>query len=81
MENRIPQQVIDEAQKLIDRYGSNLVFLGNSNGLEYYVFRFPKDSITGFPFVYVYHPQLKKVTEMTGFDALDILGKFHSKSK
>lgn len=76
MSKEIPQAVIEEAQGLIDRYGRCMDYLGKYKDADYYVFHFPDETITGFPFVYVYYRQKEEVIEITGFDALDIIGKF-----
>lgn len=76
MSKEIPQIVIKKAQSLIERYGQSIGYLGNYKNAEYYVFRFPDDTVTGFPFVYVYYPQKEEVFEITGSDALEIIGEF-----
>ena len=73
MEKDIPQSVIKEAQSLIDRYGQCIEFIGEKNDLDYFVFRFPENSMTGFPFVYVYNSEFDDTMEITGFDALDLI--------
>lgn len=76
MSKEIPQAVIKEAQGLIERYGQHIDYLGEYKEADYYVFHFPDETITGFPFVYVYYRQKEEAIEITGFDALDIIGKF-----
>lgn len=76
MYNEIPQAVIKEAQGLIARYGQHIDYLGNHKDADYYVFHFPDGIMTGFPFVYVYYHQTEEVIEITGSNALDIIGKF-----
>ena len=75
MSKDIPQAVIKEAQDLIDRYGLHIDYLGEHKDSDYYMFHFPEGTITGFPFVYVYYRQKDEAIEITGFDALDIIGK------
>ena len=77
MNMEIPQAVIKKAQSLIGQYGFSIGYLGNYKNAEYYVFRFPDDTVTGFPFVYVYYPQKEEVIEITGSDALEIIGEFY----
>ena len=77
MNKKIPEQVIKEAEGLINIYWENIEYLGADENAEYYHFVFPKDTVTGFPFVYIYTPQNGDVIEITGFDALDIIGKFY----
>ena len=43
-------------------------------GADFYMFVFPEDSNTGFP--YVYQLENDEVLEITGFPALDIIGLF-----
>ena len=78
MEKEIPQSVIKEAQSLINSYGQCLEFLGNQPGVDYYVFRFPDETITGFPFVYIYDRETHKAMQISGFDAIDIISKFNT---
>ena len=76
MIKEIPQAVIKEAKGLIDRYGQCFDYLGEYKNADYFVFRFPDETITGFPFVYVYYRQKEEAIEITGFDALDSIGQF-----
>ena len=68
----IPIAVLDAAKDLIDMYGVNFDYLGRYNDADTYVYRFPEDCETGFPFVYLLKDN--SVTEVTGFTALDIIG-------
>ena len=47
----IPEQVKNEARALIEQYGDTFEYLGIYEGQEAYVFKFPEDSCTGYPFV------------------------------
>lgn len=76
MSKEIPTAVIKEAQNLISHYGQHIEFLGEFSDAEYYTFRFPENSLSGFPYVYMYDPQIEGVLEITGFRALDIINKF-----
>ncbi len=76
MSKEIPQEVIKKAQSLIEQYGQCIDYLGDYKNAEYYVLHFPDGTITGFPFVYVYFLQMDEVIEVSGSDALDIIGKF-----
>lgn len=71
---QIPQIVKDAAKDLIKIYGDNIDFLGKYEGADAYIYHFPDDTSTGFPFVYIHKDD--KVTEITGFEALDILRLF-----
>ena len=68
----IPASIIKAARELVEQYGSTFDHLGEYKGCQAYVFCFPEDSETGFPFVYLLAPD-GHVTEVTGFDALDII--------
>ena len=69
---KIPQIVKDAAKDLIEIYGDKFDYLGKYEGADAYVFSFPEDSCTGFPFVYLVKDD--KVEEISGFLALDIIG-------
>ena len=70
----IPEQVKDEARVLIEQYGESFDYLGNHEGQEVYMFKFPADSDTGFPFVYWYKDG--NVFVETGFSALESISLF-----
>ncbi len=67
----IPEQVKNEARALIEQYGDTFEYLGIYEGQEAYVFKFPEDSCTGYPFVYLYDG--KEATEITGPLSLDVI--------
>lgn len=67
----IPELVKATAKSLIDMYGENFSYLGMYDGAEAYVYEFPKDSCTGFPFVYLLKDDI--VTEASGYIALHII--------
>lgn len=69
-----PQIVKDAAKELIKAYGGKVDFLGKHEGADTYMFKFPEDADTGFPFVYIHKDG--KVTEFTGFEALYIVRLF-----
>lgn len=71
--NEIPKEVIEAAKNLIELYGENIKALGTYKDQEVYKYQFPKNSFTGFPFVYLYDKVSGQVFTITGFDALDIL--------
>lgn len=70
----IPAKVKKVASALIERYGDRVERLGKYRGAQAYCFQFPDNMSTGFPFVYLFKED--KVTEITGFEALDIIGLF-----
>lgn len=67
----IPEKVKVAAQSLVDMYGLSFDYLGKNDGADFYMFKFPDEDCTGFPFVY----KLKNdnVSEVTGFEALDVI--------
>lgn len=71
---KVPEQIKKAAKSLIDLYGDAFDYLGKYKGKDAFVFRFPEDSNTGFPFIYLFKSD--KVTEITGFEALEILDSF-----
>lgn len=77
MDKKIPEQVIKEAEFLINMYWENIKYLGTDEGVEYYQFVFPENTRTGFPFVYMYHPKNGEVTVITGFKTFQIIKKFY----
>ncbi len=68
---KVPEQIKSAAKSLIDIYGDTFDYLGKYKGKDAFVFRFPDDANTGFPYIYLFKDD--KVTEITGFEALDIL--------
>ncbi len=75
-ENIIPQAVVKEAGSLIKMYGENIVRIGQKGIFDIFMFKFPEDTLTGYPFVYLYDREDKTADTITGFDALDIIGEF-----
>lgn len=69
-----PQIVKDAAKALINAYGGKIDFLGKYEEADAYIYHFPDDTSTGFPFIYIHKGD--KVTEITGFEALDIMALF-----
>ena len=72
---KTPPEVLKTAKGLVDMYGPHFVLLGERDGREVYMFQFPDDSTTGFPFVYLYEKG-KPALEVTGFEAVDIIDSF-----
>ncbi len=70
----VPEAVIKEAGSLVKEFGSNFEFLGERDGVQVYVFQFPKDTHTGYPFVYCYDG--KRALELTGEAALENVALF-----
>lgn len=69
-----PDKVKKAAQSLIDVYGDSFTYLGEHKGGDAFCFNFPEDVCAGFPVVFLYKD--KTVTEVNGFDALDIVSLF-----
>lgn len=76
---KVPKEVEIAAKELIDSYGYSFEYLGKYQEQDAYLYCFPEDSITGFPFVYLYKDN--KVTEVQGFDSLDIINHFENISE
>lgn len=56
-------------------YGQRVEYLGQMpDGRAAYYYHFPEDTDTGFPFVYLFANG--HVDEITGFEALRIVGSF-----
>lgn len=72
---KTPPEVLKTAKGLVDMYGPHFVLLGERGGQQVYMFQFPEDSTTGFPFVYLYEKG-KPALEVTGFEAVDIIDSF-----
>lgn len=70
-EKDIPRAVIEPAKSLVEQYGAHFSYLGRYENADAYVYEFPEDSCTGFPFVYLLGDN--KVTEVSGGIALDII--------
>ncbi|MDR2131005.1 MAG: hypothetical protein LBP56_07580 [Odoribacteraceae bacterium] len=71
---KVPEQVTAAARGLIDVYGDSFDYLGKYKGKDVFLFRFPEDACTGFPFVYLF--AAGKVTEITGFEASLLVENF-----
>ncbi|MBO5974885.1 MAG: hypothetical protein J6P95_04145 [Paludibacteraceae bacterium] len=70
----ISQIVKNTAKDLIEMYGDKIDYLGKYEGADVYSFHFPNDVDTGFPFVFIC--KNGKISEITGFEALDIISLF-----
>ena len=73
----IPKAVKDKAKELIDAFGENFDDLGQYQGKRAFRFVFPKDSRTGFPYIYLYSERTKVVEEITGMMAMQILSSIN----
>jgi hypothetical protein len=73
MEKETPRAVKEQARNLIDLFGEKISYIGRYKTLEAYLFQFPRNMLTGFPYVYLYDVATDKATETTGFAALSIL--------
>lgn len=67
----IPEKVKVAAKSLIDMYGLSFDYLGKNDGADFYAFKFPDEDCTGFPFIYILKDN--NVSEVTGFEALDVI--------
>ena len=66
----IPEQVKKAAAELIEIYGESIDYIGIYKGKQVYLYRFPEDVETGFPFYFLYDG--KSVDVVSGFEALDL---------
>lgn len=66
----IPAQVKKAAAELIEIYGESIDYIGIYKGKQVYLYRFPEDVETGFPFYFLYDG--KSVDVVSGFEALDL---------
>lgn len=71
---KIPQTVKDAARDLIKMYGDAIDYLGKYEGADAYMYHFPDDSCTDYPFVYLVKEG--KVDIVTESLALYIVGVF-----
>lgn len=69
----VPKAVKDKTSDLAAMYGGDVEYKGKYEGRDVYMFRFPDDTETGFPFVYLYDDDNEDVTELTGFESLKLL--------
>ena len=70
----IPTQVKKAAAELIEVYGDSIDYIGIYKGKQVYLYRFPEDIETGFPFYFLYDG--KSADVVTGFEALDLAQYF-----
>lgn len=68
----VPVEVIQEAEELIEDYGSNFKYLGELDGRAVWMFAFPENTYTGYPFVYLCSGD-GTAMEFNGPQALDII--------
>ena len=67
----IPEQVKNEARWLIEQYGDSFDYLGNHEGADYFLYKFPDDVTPGIPFAFR-HADGKAIT-FSDFDAIDFI--------
>lgn len=69
----VPEQVKNEARSLIEQYGESFDYLGNHEGQEAYLFRFPEDATVGYPFLYLFKDgEAVGITGSHVFDFIDL---------
>ena len=72
----IPQKVKTEFRTLSAMYGEhNIVHIGTRKCTEYFLFKFPDNTETGFPNVIAY--KNGEIMSITGFDAINIVASFN----
>lgn len=69
-----PAKIQEAARCLVEMFGDHVEHLGKYQGAEAYYYHFPDDIEVGFPIVYLLKNE--EVTEVSGFDALQLLGRF-----
>lgn len=69
-----PAKVKAAARYLVEMYGDHIEHLGQYQGAEAFYYHYPEDVDAGFPSVYLWKDNT--VTEISGFDALRLLGGF-----
>lgn len=72
----IPQSVIQEAKGLVELYGNTIKYLGEKGEFHIYMFVFPEQIVTGFPFVFLYDKEDDSTETITGLGAVDIISEF-----
>ena len=72
----IPESVMHQANSLVELYGNNIEYLGEYMGTDVYRFVFPENSITGYPYVFLYDREDGTADTITGLMAVDIISKF-----
>jgi len=66
---KVPKEIEIAAKELIDSDGYSFKYLGKYKEQEAYMYCFPEDTLTGFPFVYLLGKD-GKVEEIEGPEAL-----------
>ena len=70
----VPEAVLKAAAPLIEMFGQDFDFLGEYEGQQAWLFKYPEDEEVGFPSVFLLKEG--KVLEVSGFVALDIVRSF-----
>ena len=69
----IPQSVLHEASWLIEEYGCVFRRIGKYDGKIVYLYCFPENTETGYPFVYLYDEMSTISLQVSGEDALKVI--------
>lgn len=69
----VPNAVKDKISDLAAMYEGDVEYKGKYKGRDVYMFRFPDDTETGFPLVYLYDDEKEDVAELTGLESLKLL--------
>lgn len=72
MSNIIPQKVKESASFLIKTYGDHLKYIGKYQKSDVYQYVFPENTVTGYPFVFLYNPT-GDVQKITGYESFEII--------
>lgn len=70
----IPKKVLKAAKYLVDMYGANFELLGDYQGSDVYMFRFPEGVETGYPALFLFKDN--SVLPMCGIESLQVLASF-----
>ena len=67
-----PKEVIKAAGELVELYGSRFKYLGKLEDEDVFMFCFPDNEKTGYPFIYLYAVD-GYVKEINGEECFDII--------
>ena len=76
MEAKVPTSILKPARYLIRLFGNHFQYLGNRLGSDYWRFVFPKNTVVGFPAVYVFDSINGNAKVLDGEESLEALSVF-----
>lgn len=77
----IPSAVEKHFQHLYESFGGEILYLGDYQGEEAYLFSFPEGMCTGFPIVALYQKETGHVRRVPGDGGLDIIMEMRRKNE